>query len=163
MKITEKNIAGNEQGFVLIAAMLILMLLVIMGTAALNTTSVDLKIAANTREVVQEFYVAESSWQEGANWLIGYAKPPATVNSSGNLVRNFGNGAMDVLNEDFPAGSQESFLGGVPYWYRVAELEDHATQGSGKEYRDFYYRVDGNADGQQEVEAVVRKVYKVGY
>jgi len=157
------RIDQNEEGFVLVAAMLALLVLVVMGTAALTITNVELNIAGNTREAIQEFYVAESSWQQGANWLIGFAKPPAKLNSSGSLVRNFGAGAADVLNETFPAGTADGSLGGVPYWYRAAKLDDHATQGSGKDYRDFYYTVTGNADGEQQIDTVVRKVYKVGY
>ncbi|MGV1100105.1 PilX N-terminal domain-containing pilus assembly protein [Thiovibrio sp. JS02] len=163
MRIAET--AKGEEGFVLVAALVVLLLLVILGTTSLTNTNVELKIAGNTREMVQELYVAETSWQEGGNWLLNFAKPPQHVNTSGEIenVRNFGDGAAGVLNNDFPAGSEDGFLGGVPYWYKVAYRDDRATQGSGKDYRDFYYDISGNADRAQELAAVVRKVYKVGY
>ena len=159
------KVGKGEEGFVLVAALLIMLILLLLGATSLSNTNIELKIAGNTREMVQDLYVAETSWQEGANWLVGYSKPPPEVNvgvETGN-VRNFGNGAADVVNNTFPAGTQDGILGGIPYWYKVAYLEDHQTQGSGKEYRDFYYDIAGNADRAQEIETVVRKVYKTGY
>lgn len=160
------QVGKGEEGFVLVAALLIMMVLLLLGATSLNNTNIELKIAGNTREMVQELYVAETSWQEGANWTLAYSKPPPIINTGvvePNNVRNFGNGGANVLNNDFPSAFVDGTLGGVPYWYKVAYQEDHQTQGSGKEYRDFYYDITGNADRAQEIETVVRKVYKVGY
>jgi len=159
------KVGKGEEGFVLVAALLVMLILLVLGATSLSNTNVELKIASNTREMVQELYVAETAWQEGANWMVDFSKPPPVVNVGveANNVRNFGNGGTDVTNNTFPAGTQDGTLNSVPYWYKAAYLEDHATQGGGRDYRDFYYTITGNADRQQELETVVRKVYKTGY
>ncbi len=155
------KVGKGEDGFVLVAALLIMLILLLLGATSLSNTNVELKIASNTREMVQDLYVAETSWQEGANWMLSYSKPPpdANVGVETANVRNFGNGGIDVVNNTFPAGTQDGTLGGVPYWYKVAYREDHPSPGSSKDYRDYYYTVTGNANRAQEIETVVRVVY----
>lgn len=49
----------NEQGFVLISAMLFLLILTVIGVMATNTTTVELQIASNDRTVKTDFYNKE--------------------------------------------------------------------------------------------------------
>ena len=63
----------NEKGFVLIASMLMLMVLTIIGVAATNTTTIELKIAGNDRIANEDFYDQEASLLNGKisyrDWL----------------------------------------------------------------------------------------------
>lgn len=59
MKIHSKSV-GNESGFVLVVSILMLLILIIIGVAALNTSSIGLNIAGNERVHKQTFYQAEA-------------------------------------------------------------------------------------------------------
>lgn len=50
----------NEDGFVLVAAMMILMILVVIGIAATNSTNVENQIAVNDRIAKEDFYNQET-------------------------------------------------------------------------------------------------------
>jgi len=60
------KIFQNQNGFALIASMLFLMVLSIIGIAAINTTSVEVNIAGNDRIYKQNFYLAEGAAKEAA-------------------------------------------------------------------------------------------------
>jgi Tfp pilus assembly protein PilX len=155
----------REEGTAFLIAMLVLMLLTLMGTFALMTTDIEIRIAGNEKEYVRDFYVADSGWKEAAPWLNDRATPPKPVNTSldDNVVKNFGGGGDGITNEDFPAGTQDGTLAGIPYWNRIEYLSNSVAPGSGKEYLRFNYLVTSNAGGGQEIEVTLYKIYKVGY
>ena len=68
MKKITKTI-NNEQGFVLIASLMMLMILLVIGIAATNTTTIELQISGNDKAAKQNFYEAESSAYEGS-WAL---------------------------------------------------------------------------------------------
>ncbi len=158
----------KEEGSILAIALMILVFLTLIGIAVTRTAQIEVRVAHNERVYERVFYVADSGWNEGALWLddpTRAAAPPPTVNTdlSDQTVRNFGDGGTDVTNDDFPSGTEDGSLDGIPYWYRVTYVGSEHLPGSGKEYRGFTYRVTSNADGTQEVEVRVSKIYKVGY
>ena len=53
----------NEEGFVLVGALLILMLLMIIGISATTNTSLELQIAGNDRTHKETFYQADGGSQ----------------------------------------------------------------------------------------------------
>jgi len=53
------KITNNEQGFVLVASLMMLMVLMIIGIAATNTTTLELQISGNDKLAKQTFYQAE--------------------------------------------------------------------------------------------------------
>lgn len=55
----------NEQGFVLITSLMMLVILMIVGIAATNTTDIELQIAGNDKAEKQTFYQAEGGTQVG--------------------------------------------------------------------------------------------------
>ncbi len=63
------NTANNENGFVLVASLMILMILVVLGIAAINTTTIEQQIAGNEKVAKDNFYNAEAAAQEGAQRL----------------------------------------------------------------------------------------------
>jgi Tfp pilus assembly protein PilX len=169
---------NNENGAVIFVAIIFLALLTLVGVSSINTSTTEVHIAANTQANKIEFYVADSGWKEGAMWLDDFANPPNYVNNSGNIVRNFGDGGNDVLNNNFPDGTQDSphdntandmSYYAIPYWFKVTHLQNETYQkkrtveGSSKSYMRHYYRVDSNANRTQEVEVVLSKIFKIGY
>lgn len=59
------NHVNNQQGFALISVMLFLVLLTVIGIAALNTTGVELQITGNDRIYRTDFYNQEMSLAAG--------------------------------------------------------------------------------------------------
>jgi hypothetical protein len=63
-KIVDKYIPKNEDGSVLVIAMIMLALLTIMGISATNTSTIEVQIAANDRFYKQNLCVAEGAAME---------------------------------------------------------------------------------------------------
>lgn len=63
------NPANNEDGYVLIVSLIIMMVLVVLGIAATNTTNVELQIAGNEKVAKDNFYKAEAAAYEAAQLL----------------------------------------------------------------------------------------------
>lgn len=168
---------NNENGFVLVTTLLVLVILTFIGIAATNTTYFELNIAGNERVAQQRFYTADSGWKQSGPFLNALATPPAYINVDPDdvdydfdwadyeyMVRNFGD------KKDFPADEDvkdendvDGSVSSIPYWYRIQHDNDQQAAGFGPEYRDFGYEVSCNADGTVMVNTIVRKVYKVGY
>ncbi|MES9857028.1 MAG: pilus assembly PilX N-terminal domain-containing protein [Sedimenticola sp.] len=60
-KFENINLRKKEQGVVLVMSMLILMVMTIIGVSSLRTSSLDMRIVANTKEQVTVFHVAETA------------------------------------------------------------------------------------------------------
>ena len=61
------NTLKNEEGFVLVAALMILTILVIVGITATNTSNLEMQIAGNERFAKQAFYEADGGTEAGIN------------------------------------------------------------------------------------------------
>jgi len=61
----------NEEGAVLVIALVLLGLLAILGVAATNTSTLEVKIAANNRIYTENFYMAEAAVRESIQRLRG--------------------------------------------------------------------------------------------
>lgn len=95
---------NNERGFVLVVSLLMLSILMIIGIAATNTTTIELQIAGNDRFAKQDFYSQETSLTNAAvrvdDWLPillvpgnnAFFPPPPTTSSNTDLN---GNGVDD--------------------------------------------------------------------
>jgi Tfp pilus assembly protein PilX len=66
---TDKHISIKEDGFILVAGMMILLILTLIGIAATTTTVYELQISGNDTVAKQVFYDAESAAYEGAQRL----------------------------------------------------------------------------------------------
>lgn len=91
-----KKTINNEQGFVLIASLMMLMVLMIIGIAATNTTTLELQISGNDKLNKQTFYQADAvvneavqsimsdgeDHKDNATWLL--AAGVVTTGASGN-------------------------------------------------------------------------------
>ncbi len=84
------NSANNEDGFVLIVSLLILMVLIVLGIAATNTTTVELQIVGNEKVAKDNFYKAEAAAYEAAQLL---------ENETAENLKNRDLGGGDVSND----------------------------------------------------------------
>ena len=142
----------DEQGFALVITLLVLALLTMMGTAAINTTSFELKITGNERMARQRFIIADSGWKQAGPFLNALNAPPDAVNSGSldyDTVKNFGNPDGTISNMD--------------YRYEVVYDSDAPAQGFSSGYRSFQYAVTSDANRQAQVLTQVQKVFQVGY
>ena len=65
------SILKNDNGSVLVLAILILVLLTIIGMSAVNTSNTELQITTNSQVHKMAFYAAETGWQMQAQALLG--------------------------------------------------------------------------------------------
>jgi hypothetical protein len=68
-KATFPDPRANEQGFVLVTAMLILVILTLIGTSMTNTTVTEIQIAGNDKLQKQSFTQADGGTEAGSNLL----------------------------------------------------------------------------------------------
>lgn len=80
----QDKILGSEKGFVLIASLLVLLILVIIGVAALNTTTIELQIAGNEKVHKETFYAAEAGAELGIEVMMQNLSCPDGFASSGS-------------------------------------------------------------------------------
>ncbi len=168
--LKDSCIINNEKGSAIIVALMVLAVVTLFGISSIDTSSIELKIVRNEKMYQRCFYVAESGWQDGACWLEGKNKSPSKINGSPSLsddelkiVRNFGGGAANVLNDNFPDNSEDDTIDTIPYWYNIQYSNDQIVAGSGKAYREFVYIVKSNANKEYEIEVRLKKIYKIGY
>ncbi len=160
------TVMKNENGFALIAGLMLLIVLTVIGAFATRSSVIELQIAGNERLATQEFLLADGVWQLGGVWLEKkrFAPDSANPNKSGDdrkFVRNYG-GDKDMLNEEFD-GNNDGLSQGLPYYYRLKRLKDERVEGYEDNYKDFYYRVDSNANKRVDISTRITKIYKVGY
>jgi len=151
-----KEMHKNEDGFILVVGMSILVVLTLIGVSATRNSVIELKIAGNEREIAQKFYVADTTWKIGGLWLNDKPTAPA-------MVRNYGAGVDNVLNETFASGTEDGSYKAMPFWYRVIYNDDKIAEKFGEGYRDFNMGIESVADGSTGISTRMYKVYRVGY
>ena len=89
---------NNEKGFVLIATILILLILLIIGIAATNTTIFELQISGNDRVAKEVFYAAEGGLQVGSELVEQsiWDFPSAVLVSDGTVASL---GALSIVGD----------------------------------------------------------------
>jgi hypothetical protein len=100
---------NNENGFVLVASLVILLLLVVIGTSAVTNSTIEIQIAGNERVHELAFYSAEAAR--------GYVEASLDLYNSTNLDTGQ---AVDFPDSANPAavqavGVSQSFSGNVIY------------------------------------------------
>lgn len=75
LRITGDEAVGlnHQSGAVLVVTLLVMLAVTILGVAGLQTTTVELRIARNEREIRESFYLAEAAAMEGVQRLINAA------------------------------------------------------------------------------------------
>lgn len=121
---------ANEDGFVLVVALMMLVILSFIGMSALNTTDLELQIAGNDRQEKQVFYGTESGCMRGGQWLRNLQLVIVDDYVDSDLMSDY------LADQDFAKAmdvhdvseSEESNLGDtdypVKYSYGIQEAED---------------------------------------
>ena len=75
MKSTAGYTINNENGFVLVAALLMVAIVTVIGIAATRTSETEIRISVNEREYVNDFYNTEGTLidtlERSSTWLTG--------------------------------------------------------------------------------------------
>jgi len=115
------NVLTNENGSILVIAMLLLLVLSLLGTFALNTTEFEINIAANQQNWEKDFNVSEGSAKLEAT-KVGFAR--TGVNDWYEISE------PDILNQylvppnvDFDPGSD--MTQGIPTTFDDAAADDY--------------------------------------
>jgi hypothetical protein len=111
--MTENGKINNENGFVLVASLLILLLLVVMGTSALRNATIDIQIAGNERTHKLAFYAAEAA--------ISYVEATPALYSPNNF--------QDPADPQLSVSPAQTYSGEVIY----AGFADSFLRGTGFE------------------------------
>jgi hypothetical protein len=135
------NSTKNEQGSVLVVALVMLVLLTLIGISVTTTSDIDIQIAKNEQQYVKEFYVADSAWRQGIEWLDSQSLNPPLINTGLFLdgtagdalnVRNYG-GDSDP-NNSFEDNTEDGTLDvgtrQIDYWYKIAYPDQAAMSGT---------------------------------
>ena len=169
----------NENGSVIVVALIILALLTILGIAGTNTSTLEVRIATNSQDHQLDFYVADSGWKDAAMFLESQSGVPAWINGAGTIVKNFGSDGYTYTGEppapDFTVltpdnlhdsdgvdndgdgntdGAGESAFNSrynIDYFYEVEHLPDSTSKvsGSGMKYRRHFFQVTSDAKRQE--------------
>ena len=154
----------DDQGIILVIAMLILLALTAMGTSAIMTSTIETKISGNDLLMKQAFYSADAGSIEGMEWLSTQGIPPGTTAATTYEVKTRGDG--DGGN-DYGGIDYDGELAGNYYRYDMDYLYNRMVAGSSTNYREFYYDLDSQGDADRgassEVEAKISRIYRVDY
>ena len=136
----------NEEGFVLVATLVILMLLVVLGISTTTNTNIELQIAGNDKVYKQNFYQAEGgSYNEAGR--VGVSSSPYQVSDPGTsnqILSDLSNLASPLVLNDpttWPSSNlnQLSYNSLVTYLYAGSPPKGYdASQFSG-----YNFRIDG--------------------
>ena len=151
---------GNEEGFVLVVGMMILVVLSIIGVAATTNTSIELQIAANDKNYRLAFYAAESarSYVEADEDLYG---------SKNIVVAEAGDDGIFFPNRDDSSvtqtlGGHQSYHGEVKYKGAVSP-----PRGSGFAVGSFSahkYEATCTGEGPGSAESIIQGgFYRIGF
>ena len=169
---------NNENGSVIVVALIILTLLTILGIASTNTSTLEVRIATNSQDHQLDFYVADSGWKDAAMFLEDQSGVPTWVNGDGTVVKNFGSDGDTYSGEppepDFTALTPDSLHAdgidndgdgdtdeagetafnsryNIDYFYEVEHLPDDTAKvpGSGMKYRRHFFLVTSDAKRQE--------------
>ncbi|MGB1579962.1 MAG: pilus assembly PilX family protein [Nevskiales bacterium] len=90
---------SHQQGAILIVSLLFLLVLSIIGSASISTTTLQERMANNTREQNLALMAAEAALVDGENWLFslkGAGKPPLPITSCSSNCGGVGIWAADT-------------------------------------------------------------------
>ena len=129
MRSAMKTGFHNDDGFVLVAALLMLVVLTLIGIAATSTTNIELKIAGNDKTAGESFHKADGGLEASIEVLeqnircpTGFSLAPASFDNSDATtffsisgVNIFDNGfALDESMDDVAGSISPTTLGDIP-------------------------------------------------
>jgi len=150
------GVVSNENGFVMVLSLCILVTLTIMGLAASRNTSFELQLAGNERLAKDAFYSAESGWMRGFQWLENWGSSSAPP---------LQNGLQADPEKPLVAQQDNQEQGRGSYSFTIKrDGAPRKMQGNSKQYLKFSYIIassgSGSGNARRVVEVGVDKVSK---
>ncbi len=124
----KQHIAANEQGFILVWALLLLVVVTLLGTASITTSIFEEKMAVNEALHKQSFYQADGGTENGL----------ALIKHNINCISGFEDSSLD---------GDIVFNGNLNFWLANNSVTEIPMAADGDANRDFYYPA-GYADGE---------------
>lgn len=123
-------IIKDNKGTALMTALIILVLLTLIGIAAINTSTTEIQIATNMKGSKGSFSEGDSGIEAGMRWLLNVynSGAPHPNENTGNPLRV--QDPLNALNQGYLANQ---VLGAGNYTYRIVSLDAPAPNG----YRSF--------------------------
>ena len=133
---------GNEEGFILVVTMMIMVILTVIGIAMTRNTSTELQIAGNDKVHKQTFYEADGG-TEFASEIIeqNIACLKFEANGGGSVTQTDSDGNNDLVldsNIAIESGSFTLWQNGIGKW---SSLPDYPSDAN----RDMWFPPDYNA------------------
>jgi type IV pilus assembly protein PilX len=173
---------NNENGSVMVAAIMILVLLTIVGMAAMNTSTTETSLATNTLLYERAFYTAEAGFEHAKGVLkvpFTEANPALVSGGTGNWTFVLdGTGPIPGLDQaqdtdgdtvgDYAGAVTllQSQLDGITYTVKIWNNDDSADGGDYKTDADGRIMVRTNATGPRgevcSIEALIEGTSKTG-
>jgi len=130
----QKRYPGNDEGFVMVAALLVLLVLTVMGIAVNRNTMTEWRIAMNDRYHKNAFYAADAATELGAE-ILEQSIACLGLNDNGLVLSGKSGSGLDVYVEPGSGGFWRNYSTVV-----LTPPEDDAT-------RDLVFPAVINADG----------------
>lgn len=150
---------ANEQGSVLIIALMLMAVLAILGVVASNTSITEMRVASNEQSYNQTFYAADGGWQEAPAILNRLIDDAPESDATTKIVD------LSAMDTTVP-----NKINNIPYTYEIKELSNRPAPGTGDNYVEFQYQVDtttydpnDTTKEKQKIRVVVNKIFKKGY
>ncbi len=158
---TKKNLLGNERGAVFITGLLIVLVLTVLGTAAMMSTATELKIASNDRSSKQVFYLAEAGLEDARSRMqLGASASPISDNhpTNSSWTAFVGSLSKSVWKGYQSENSNHSRFSQLDPSLNYVVTITHKTDASG----NILYWGDSNTDGRYEENTTTgRNIYVI--
>lgn len=118
----------DESGIALVIALLIMVLLTVLGTAAIMTSTTDVKIGANFQRSSSAFYIAEAGLEAGLDFL------GDNFNSTDGWDTYLQDPSSDPEGENITSNLVSSTVGSGSF--NIYTLDDTATEGDDGDLSD---------------------------
>jgi len=176
----------HNQGFALVAALLLVVVVGIVAATVLQTTSTEIKISGNQRQAVQDFYAAEAGLAEGRARLrkrigaeqffisdLGQSANPfwsAYILTSSRWKpkddANFSTHYLNLVplpgNPSSVAVQSNSIQSAIPYWVKLRHKTEYAAEQAGHRTNTPHY-VDGDGRTSKHRSPNLGNVIYYGY
>ncbi|MDA0737600.1 MAG: PilX N-terminal domain-containing pilus assembly protein [Nitrospirae bacterium] len=174
------------QGFALVAALLLIVVVGIVAATVLQTTSTEIKISGNQRQAVQDFYAAEAGLAEGRARLrnrvgaelffisdLGQSANPfwssyILTSSTWKLQDdpNFSSQYLNLIpqpgNPTSTAVLRNSVQSSIPYWVKLRHKTEYDAEQAGHSTSTSHY-FDGDGSTSKHQSPNVGNVVYFGY
>lgn len=145
------KVIANEQGFVLIAALLILLIMILIGIAATSTSVLELQIAGADRTHVQTFYQADA----GTQLVAGLIEASIASSTGFQNLSSASDGTRLLTDPDSTKANKTIIILGdsaaTPLWNHISDdttitipSKDYPSDPSDTQRIAAYYPIDQN-------------------